>query len=90
MNKLEQIEKEFDEFMVKEYGQWKIGRAEAKQFYRQAFVQLLDEVEDWIPYEVENGVDKKGWNDCARRSRTYMVALRQQYGTSDVLREEEK
>jgi hypothetical protein len=34
-NFIEEVEKEFDSFMIDEYGQWKIGRVEAKQFISQ-------------------------------------------------------
>ena len=37
--KLDKWEEEFDEFMLEEYGKWKIGRVEAKNFFAQKITE---------------------------------------------------
>lgn len=43
-NHLESLPKRFDGYKVKEYGKWKIGRAEAKDFLLQSNKETIDAV----------------------------------------------
>ena len=49
---IEQIMEEFGGFMVEEYGQWKVGRAETKKFILSSLQPLLLEAEQLIKPEV--------------------------------------
>lgn len=45
---LEGWEKEFDDFMIQEYGKWKIGRVEAKQFIKSLLLQERQRAADIV------------------------------------------
>jgi len=60
MNK--DILKKFDKFKIKEYGKWKIGRVEAKQFLLKALSQQRDEIIEMID-NFKKEVDKKAKGD---------------------------
>lgn len=56
-NFIEKVLEEFDSFMINEYGQWKIGRIEVKQFISQkieeAKSQQKKEIIEMIEYEFD-------------------------------------
>lgn len=42
---IEEVMQEFDRFMVDEYGKWKIGRTEAKNFIQSALQKQIEMIE---------------------------------------------
>lgn len=57
-NFIEEVEREFDNFMINEYGQWKIGRVEAKQFIskklQEAQLKAREELKKEIVVVIDN------------------------------------
>lgn len=79
---ISEIEKEFDEFMLDEWGKWRIGRAEAKNFYRTKIKELLEgmvvERQEHAPNcdnpnDLESCTCEAGYYDIARAEQLNRV-----------------
>ena len=61
---IEQILNKFDEYKTEEYGKWKIGRVEARDFIRTSITTLLESLkrEDMVDYNDEFDMPSDGYN----------------------------
>ena len=55
-NLIEKNLKEFDEFLLEEYGKWKVGRIEANSFIRSSFISFLEANIERLRGEKRNSV----------------------------------